>query len=351
MSAQPTIRVSYLPRQDLLLRPEAWWQGVLGAVLFGQEARFPAAPGIPIAPVGLPELGSGQSTCEVWQVSEPLRTGYCGQVHYRAGTQVLFGTLVLEESGLMNSGHNGSTPLQEIATKAYAQIFAAIDSLGYPNLLRIWNYFAEINKTTPLGERYHQFNTARRQAFLYARRMIDDQVPAACALGSAAGSPLVVYFLASTAAARSLENPRQVSAFRYPTEYGPDSPTFSRAVLAPALSGGCLFTSGTASIVGHSTVHIGDVVAQTRESISNIAELVAEANRVGGTRRYSIEEMQFKVYVRHAAALDEICRELALLLPASCAVTYLQADICRSELLVEIEAVGGATPDSSSSVG
>jgi hypothetical protein len=155
MSGTAGLRVSHLPRQDLLLRPPAWWQGVLGAVPFGQGAQFPAAEGIPIAPVGLPELGSGQSTCEVWQVPEPLRSGYSGAVHYRAGTQV----------------------------------FSAIDSLGYPNLLRAWNYFAQINETTPFGERYHQFNTARRQAFLRARRMIEGQVPAACALGSAAGSP------------------------------------------------------------------------------------------------------------------------------------------------------------------
>jgi chorismate lyase/3-hydroxybenzoate synthase len=351
MSGQANIRVSYLPRRELLLRPEAWWQGVLGVVSFGQGSQFPAAPGIPVAPVGLPELGAEQSTCEVWEVSEPLRSGFCGAVHYRAGTQVLFGRLVLEEPGSAINDRDRPTPLNEITAQAYAQVFAALDSLGYPNLLRVWNYFAEINGATPQGERYHEFNTARRQAFLRARRVIEGQVPAACALGSAAGSPLVLYFLAGAGAAHALENPRQVSAFRYPVEYGPDSPTFSRAVLATALNGSCLFTSGTASILGHSTVHAGDAAAQTRESISNIVELVAEANRVSGTGRYSIEEMQFKVYVRNATDLSEIRRELTLLLPAGCPITYLQADICRRELLVEIEAVGGATPDTSSGSG
>jgi chorismate lyase/3-hydroxybenzoate synthase len=351
MSAPTRIQVSYLPRQNVLLRPEAWWQGVLGAVPFGQGAHFPAAPGIPIAPVGLLELGSGQSTCEVWRLSEPLRSGQSGPVHYRAGTQVLFGSLVLEERGPAIGNGDGPTPLHEIAVEAYAQVFSAIDSLGYPNLLRVWNYFAEINRTTALGERYHQFNTARRQAFLHARRVVEGQVPAACALGSAAGSPLVVYFLASTTAARTLENSRQLSAFRYPAEYGPDSPTFSRAVLAPELCGSCLFTSGTASILGHSTVHMGDAAAQTRESITNIVELVAEANRVSGRHRYSIDELQCKVYVRHAPDLAVIRRELALLLPSRCPITYLQADICRGDLLVEIEAVGGATPETSADPG
>jgi enamine deaminase RidA (YjgF/YER057c/UK114 family) len=260
-------------------------------------------------------------------------------VHYRAGAQVLFGSLVLAEPALA---------LQHVTAQAYALVFAALDSLGYPNLLRIWNYFAEINRTTSPGERYHDFNTARRQAFLRAQRVIEGHVPAACALGTAAGSPLVIYFLASATAARSLENPRQTSAFRYPVEYGPDSPTFSRAVLAGAGGGNCLLTSGTASILGHSTVHVGNAAAQTRESISNVLELVAEANRVSGSHRYSVEELQYKVYVRRAADLGEIRGELALLLPASCPITYLQADICRRDLLVEIEAVGSASPDTGS---
>jgi chorismate lyase/3-hydroxybenzoate synthase len=345
MSGQVNIRVSYLPRQELLLRPEAWWQGVLAVVPFGQNPDLPATPGIPIAPVGLPQLGTGHSTCEVWQASEPLRSGHSGPVHYRAGASVLFGRLVLAEPAAASGGPEVPTVLQQVTAQAYAQVFAALDDLGYPNLLRIWNYFAEISRATSQGERYHEFNTARRQAFLRAGRAIEGQVPAACALGSAAGSPLVIYFLASATAARSLENPRQVSAFRYPAEYGPDSPTFSRAVLAAPVSGDCLFTSGTASILGHSTVHVGNAAAQTRESISNIVELVAEANRVSRARRYAIEDLQYKVYVRHATDLGEIRRELALLLPARCPITYLQADICRRDLLVEIEAVGSAAPD------
>jgi hypothetical protein len=347
MSGPIHIRVSYLPRQELPLRPEAWWQNVLGVVPFGQGPHFPAAPSIPVAPVGLTELGAGQSTCEVWQLSESLRSGHRGAIHYRAGTQVLFGCLVLPEPASASSDRDRPTALQQVTAQAYTQVFAALDSLGYPHLLRVWNYFAEINRTTPQGERYNEFNTARRQAFLHARRAIEGQVPAACALGCVAGSPLVIYFLASATAARSLENPRQVSAYRYPVEYGIDSPTFSRAVLTNAMNGNCLLSSGTASILGHSTVHVGNVAAQTRESIANISELVAEANRVSGSSRYSIEELHYKVYVRHATDLGDICRELALLLPASCPITYLQADICRRDLMVEIEAAGSGAPDTS----
>jgi len=348
MNRPANLRVDYLPREQLLARPDSWWQTVLGVVPFDQSQPFPTERDIPVAPVPLEELGAASPSCEVWRALGPLQSGHSGGLHYRAGAQVLFGRLVMTEPASANADRHGATALQQITTQAYAQLFATLDSLGHPNLLRIWNYLARINATSPQGERYHEFNSARRQAFLQAGRTIEGQVPAASALGSAAGSPLVIYFLASANAARSLENPRQVSAFRYPAEYGADSPTFSRAAIANGQNGNCLFISGTASILGHGTVHVGDVVAQTRESIANIAALAAEANQLSGTNRYDVEALQYKVYLRHAAELGEIRHELAQRLPTSCPITYLHADICRRDLLVEIEAVGSPTADGSS---
>ena len=335
VSSQPAIRLECLSLTELQTRPESWWQGVLGVVSFGRPQNLAAARDIPNALVNLPRLGAGAETCEVWQATAPLKSGQHGAIRYRAGADVLFGSMVLDES---------TAPLPQLTSRAYTEIFTALDGLGYPHLLRVWNYFAEINGNGASSERYQEFNTARRKAFVNAGRAIEGQVPAACALGSAPGSPMVIYFIASKTAGRALENPRQVSAFRYPAEYGPDSPTFSRAMVSTALSGSCLFTSGTASIVGHQSMHAGDVAAQTRESIANIFELVAEANRVRGARRHAIEEMQFKVYVRHAENLEAIGQQLAQQLPPRCPVTYLQADVCRPDLLVEIEAVGDATP-------
>lgn len=346
MNKPAYLRVDYLPSEQLLARPGSWWQTVLGVVPLDRGQPFATNLDIPVAPVPLRELGATSSTCEVWRTPGPLQSGHSGELHYRASAQVLFGRLVVTEPAAAIGDHNGPTALQQITAQAYARLFATLDSLGHPNLLRIWNYLAQINATSPQGERYHEFNSARRQAFLRAGRTVEGQVPAASALGSEAGSPLVIYFLASASAARSLENPRQVSAFRYPAEYGSDSPTFSRAAIANGLNGNCLFISGTASILGHGTVHVGNVAAQTRESIANIAALAAEANQLSGANRYAIEALQYKVYLRHAAEVGEIRHELAQRLPSSCPITYLQADICRRDLLVEIEAVGSPAPAS-----
>ena len=165
-------------------------------------------------------------------------------------------------------------------------------------------------------------------------------VPAACALGSPSGSPLSIYFLAARQAPTMIENPRQTSAYHYPPKFGRHSPIFSRACVWGGPGRGRLFVSGTASIVGHETLHRGDVVAQTRETMINIGALVEEANNLCGSSSYSLEALKLKVYVRRPADLTAIESTLATIVRPTHAVLYLQADVCREDLLVEIEAAG-----------
>jgi len=97
---------------------------------------------------------------------------------------------------------------------------------------------------------------------------------------------------------------------------------------------------GTASIVGHRTVHGGDVAAQTNESIENIAALVSAANAAIGTIVYLIDALRYKVDVRLATDLEAIRGRLAKRLRTDPPIAYRRADICRADLLVEIEAFG-----------
>ena len=234
--------------------------------------------------------------------------------------------------------YNEHSPLELATVRAYTEIFAALDASEYPQLVRIWNYVSSINEIAAEGERYWQFNRARQESFLSRQRPIVDTVPAGSALGTPTGSPLVIYFLASRVAMRAIENPRQVSAYHYPSKYGPRSPTFSRAALLTELAGGTLLVSGTASIVGHESVHTDDVAAQTRETIANINILITEANRLSGHQHYATNMLAYKVYVRNPEHLSTIAVELRAAVGHRATVTYLQADVCRRDLLVEIEA-------------
>ena len=208
---------------------------------------------------------------------------------------------------------------------------------GFAHLLRLWNYLPRINAETGGLERYRQFNIGRHLAFEAAGRLVMDSIPAASALG-VSGGPLSVAFLAGRTPTRSIENPRQLSAFRYPADYGPCSPTFSRAALGRYAGAEWLFVSGTASIVGHQSMHPGDPVAQTRELLANLDALLAEASRCSAGPAYRLPELSARVYVRHPEHLAAVQAELARGLGGTAPRVYLQADVCRADLLVEVEA-------------
>ncbi len=240
--------------------------------------------------------------------------------------------------------------LQAAARRAYTDLFAVLAANPCPHLLRLWNYLADINRESDGVERYRQFNAGRQLAFIEAQRSAFEGSPAACALGTRDG-PLRVYFLAGRTPPVPIENPRQVSAYHYPSAYGQRSPTFSRAALADVGSGRtALFISGTASIRGHATVHVGDVRRQTEESLANIAALREVAGARAGLP-FPASELLSTVYLRRAADLA-VVREVFehAVGPHSVAARsaiYLQADICRADLLVEIEAHAFAGPAAS----
>ncbi len=339
MSGSTSFGVEYLSAAELPLHSDSWWDSVLGLAHFGSQSitRFPQQ--VPVAEVTMAPLVSADGVCEVWRADEPTRSGRIGAVQFRASEQLLYGCISVPESIVPRGGpYNAHSPLELATLRAYTAIFAALDATGYSQLVRIWNYVPSINEDAVEGERYWQFNRARQESFLSRQRPIVDTVPAGSALGTPTGSPLVIYFLASRVAMRAIENPRQVSAYYYPSQYGPTSPTFSRAALLTEPAGKTLLVSGTASIVGHESVHTDDVAAQTRETIANINILITEANRLSGHPYYATDMLAYKVYVRNPEHLSTIEAELRAAVGHRATVTYLHADVCRRDLLVEIEA-------------
>ena len=333
-----SLQLEYWSSNEVGSQPASWWQGVLGVVGFEKPPSLDRAR-IPVAASMIPSL-SGGDVCEVWRVADPdiqLASGSAqARVRYRHSDDLLFGSLILAERTIDAGSESGA--LLRATEIAYQEIFDVLSDTEHPHLIRIWNYLPQINAQSDGDERYRHFNSARQTAFRKSGRAIMGTVPAACALGSPAGSPLCIYFLAARRPPKMIENPRQTSAYHYPPKFGRHSPIFSRACLWGESSSSKLFVSGTASIVGHETIHRGDVIAQTRETLVNIGALLAEANRVVGSTRYSLDALQLKVYVRRPADLAAIKATLSARTAAS--TIFLKADICREDLLVEIEAVG-----------
>ncbi len=383
MGANTGLHLDYLSLAEC---EAARWTGVLGAAVF--SGRAPASRGgenglgvasvrdlpVPLATVSTPVLVGSPDLCEIWRAPEAADSGQRGRVHFRRAGQLLFGCISLSEADLaadhrgnesaalpraasasdlgalgadaaptgpaMNPANGEYTALHQATQQAYREILTVLDAFDCPHLVRVWNYLPEINQITHGVERYRQFNSARQEALLVSGRAVTGRVPAACALGAEPGSPLVIYFLASREAPLFLENPRQVSAYNYPPQYGARAPVFSRATVLREPGGPTLFISGTASIVGHETVHAGDAAAQTRETLTNIDALLGEAKRVTGGGTFSLETLACKVYVRRPEDLPVIRAEVSSALGPNARAIYLKADICRQDLFVEIEAVG-----------
>ncbi len=270
---------------------------------------------------------------DLWHAGSSIQSGTTGVVRWRTDGHWLLGVVDLDETA-----HGDG--LADLAQRAYRNLFEAMRQADCPHLLRIWNYLPRINDDGGGMERYRQFNAGRQQAFLDAGEAAFEGAPAACALGVHEGA-LCIRFLAGRVLPLPVENPRQVSAYHYPSDYGPRSPTFSRAALAPLGAGQiALFVSGTASIVGHETVHVGNLPAQVAETLHNLRAVVAAANE-RTSARFTLERSDPVVYVRHPADAPAIRQQLEQALGAGSRfmrhAVFLEADICRSDLLVEIE--------------
>lgn len=302
-------------------RPPA---GVAGRVALA----VPARPLLPAqAVVALPVAGSGDG---------PALHGVHGAIEYRHDGELLYAVCRCDEADF--PAVPGRPPLRQAAAAAYAALFDCLAATGYAHVVRAWNYLPDINRESHGQERYRQFNAGRQDGFLADGRAVRTHVPAACALGTRAGPLAVALLAARSAAVLPVENPRQLSAYAYPPEYGERPPTFARAALLRLSGRERLYVSGTAAIVGHRSVHAGDPVAQTRESLANVAAVCAEAARIGGGRPYAPDELHYTVYVREATTLAAVQRALRDGVGSAAPVLFVAADICRRELLVEIEA-------------
>ena len=298
---------------------------MLAAFNFGGPCRDQGQAGLLCS--GLAPLQQAPMV-ETWHSSLPIDRGVEGQCFWSANDELLVAALYVDEH---------QYPSQRSAVQhAYGQLLRLTKSRGYPHLIRIWNYMADINGGAGNQERYKQFCLGRLDAFSDYHYQLP-QFPSACALGHSGGDT-IIYLLAAKVAGTHFENPQQIAAYRYPGQYGPASPSFARATLANWSSGRQLYISGTASIIGHQSLHSDAMGKQLQATCRNIDSLLEHvALTIGSVNPPSVDTL--KIYLRHPEHLDaartEINRHFGSRVPA----LYLQADICRRELLVEVDGI------------
>ncbi|MCL7714689.1 pteridine-dependent deoxygenase [Stenotrophomonas mori] len=295
----------------------------LAAFGFGIGAGGPEAPHwlqIPLA-----QHGAGR--IEVWRGASPAERGIEGRVRWSRNREMLFTAIEIDEAG-----HG----IEAASAAAYAEITAFLAQDEQPHLLRTWNYLDAITEGEGDDERYRQFCLGRVRGL---RTLDEATLPAATCVGGFDGRRRVqVYCLAARQPGIPLENPRQVSAYAYPRQYGPQSPSFARAMLPPAATGLPLLQSGTAAITGHASRHAGMLLRQCDEVLLNLASLIDAAR----THRPSLSPRLgggslLKVYVREANDMQAVADHLRQQGFDASMCLVLHGEVCRAELLVEIE--------------
>lgn len=224
------------------------------------------------------------------------------------------------------------------------------EKMSADDIVRQWNYIGNILQMKNNFQNYQIFNEVRSE--YYQRYRTLKRYPAATGVGMNHGGVIIDISAFQPAASVSLiavKNPGQINAYEYGqqvlkgfSDKGKDvrnPPQFERGLLITGKGSSVFLISGTASITGQETVGTGDVEKQTIVTIENISVL-SDPSRVGQLMENSgLPRKKYgflRAYVKKQndfATVRRICEKYFPDVP----VSYIEADICRDDLLVEIE--------------
>ena len=242
---------------------------------------------------------------------------------------------------------------RKAANAAFDQIRAILEAeqMSFDHIVRQWNFIGNILTVKNEIQNYQTFNEVRSENYHKFRKI--HSYPAATGVGMKYGG-VKLDFCAVKAAGDlkiiAIDNPDQIRPYDYSQQVlkgRPVSgkrinqpPQFERAVFIADSHGTTLFVSGTASIIGQDTIGIDDVERQTIVTADNISKLT-DATRIGhltgNADDYAGNLILLRVYIKKQddfKKVKAICKELFPGVPD----IYIEADICRDNLLVEIEA-------------
>ena len=229
--------------------------------------------------------------------------------------------------------------IAEQSDDIFAQLGEILDKEEYyiNDIVRQWNYIEQITHLSPEGQNYQQFNDARSR--FYAKTDWVNGYPAATGIGTSYGGVTIVVDAArdSGKCSQAIDNPLQVSAHAYSQQVLIDSnntrhkstPKFERARRLNIDDNSIIYISGTAAIRGEESSPSNDISEQLKLTMENIAHLYICSE---------YEPKMLRIYLKHRSNWPEVnnwiknnCNSIETL--------CVEADICRQELLIEIEGI------------
>ena len=264
-----------------------------------------------------------------------------GIITYRQAAEGLFGFMQLPIP-IIDGEHS-----KAVSFKLYTTLFNFLNKHLSYKLIRIWNYIPSIIKELDDpkfdSEIYRCFNHGRYTAFKneYGENRLDWKIPAASAVGCN-DKMLKIEFFASNVSPIYIENKIQKPAINYSEKFGIIPPVFSRGVIYKNNNQTFLISAGTASIVNEETLHHGNLYAQLMQSIQNLRILTSQFNLKPYNIHYSfgLEDLVLlRTYYRDEKDRQFLEKMLSKIVVPSCQLSFQKADICRKDLLVELEGI------------
>lgn len=261
----------------------------------------------------------------------------------------------LTECWMVGAISNGKPEnIVESADSSFQKLKSVLNSaeLNFDTLVRQWNYVGDILKLNTSSEspkqHYQMFNEMRNTYYTRYRKC--SGFPAATGIGMNFNNVGIDCFAISENQAIEIvpvSNPNQYESYHYGQEVlvgdpiaHKQPPQFERAVIVNSRTKSRLIISGTASIVGQKTIGIGDVEQQTKVTIENIEMLVSRSNlerQCPNLTEYPDKYSYLRVYVKNRSDIDAV-KNICVNYYGDVPMNFVQADICRDNLLVEIEA-------------
>lgn len=315
-------------------------------------ARFPAAQ--PLVSLVAQPVDTGGIVLEVHEVAVTEQD----TVLYREQDGTPY--ILVEREGckrLFLGGVTGDVLHQDLrrqSDEAFAQIGRVLEAERMPvsAIVRQWNYIEKITECDEGGHQHYQdFNEAR--SLFYGRGEWTNGYPAATGIGTQWGGVLidmdVLLCRDGTVQVAGVDNPLQVAAHAYSQKVlagqtGPErktTPKFERAKAVWKGNHGWVYISGTAAIRGEQSLEGVGVEEQTSATLENIEYLVSAENlrRAGIPVTRDAELINVRVYVKRREDLGKARKVVEARYPCLPAI-YTLTDVCRPELLVEIEGMG-----------
>ncbi len=241
---------------------------------------------------------------------------------------------------LFAGGFQGNILHDSIAGQSHA-VFRWINELlekeHFPihSIIRQWNYIEQITASQNGNQNYQSFNNARSE--FYAKTNWNNGYPAATGIGSDLGGVLIDFdaalFTSPDTYATPIDNKLQIAAHAYSgqvlasAQNQRSTPKFERAKRITSGSRQLVYISGTAAIRGEESLAGVGLERQFHITMENIAQLIDKAVPV-----------MLRVYLKNREDYEEAARIMNTYYP-SLPVSYMCADVCRDELLIEIEGI------------